>query len=303
MTNKIPFRCNTFVFSPSNQMQNRTENSMSMRMNFTGKELDEETGYGYFGARYYDPTLLTGWTAVDPMADKYPSLSPYNYCTWNPVKLFDPDGREIYYTEGGDTYVYKKGQDGNYGFFNKQTGEAYSGNNSQYVSDLTSALGKLKEGCVGAKLVGFFEGSKHDVEIADGSWKKDEFQNSESEQGVSWSNTKRALLPIAKSINDKVQLEETEPFVSLGHELAHHRDRLKVGSNNYEQWSRERRETSAMLWENLIRREHYMSQRTYYGSTMVNYGGGSIKLVDYNSYKAITFPGFPKQNSLFLNCF
>ena len=273
------------------------------RFTFTGKELDAETGYGYFGARYMDHELMTMWLSVDPMADKYPSLSPYNYCAWNPVKLFDPDGREIYYTEGGDTYVYKKGQDGNYGFFNKQTGEAYSGNNSQYVSDLTSALGELKEGCVGAKLVGFFEGSKHDVEIADGSWKKDEFQNSESEQGVSWSNTKRALLPIAKSINDKVQLEETEPFVSLGHELAHHRDRLKVGSNNYEQWSRERRETSAMLWENLIRREHYMSQRTYYGSTMVNYGGGSIKLVDYNSYKAITFPGFPKQNSLFLNCF
>ena len=68
----------------------------SERFTFTGKELDEETGYGYFGARYYDATLLTGWTAVDPMSDKYPSLSPYNYCAWNPVKLVDPDGRELY---------------------------------------------------------------------------------------------------------------------------------------------------------------------------------------------------------------
>lgn len=63
-------------------------------MDFIGKEKDYETGYHYFGARYYDSELLTGWLSVDPMADKYPSMSPYNYCAWNPVKLVDPDGRD-----------------------------------------------------------------------------------------------------------------------------------------------------------------------------------------------------------------
>ena len=29
------------------------------------------------------------------MADKYPSISPYAYCAWNPVKLVDPNGREV----------------------------------------------------------------------------------------------------------------------------------------------------------------------------------------------------------------
>ena len=62
---------------------------------FTGKERDEETGYGYFGARYMDHELMTMWLSVDPMADKYPSISPYAYCAWNPVRLVDPDGREI----------------------------------------------------------------------------------------------------------------------------------------------------------------------------------------------------------------
>ena len=62
---------------------------------FTGKEKDEETGYGYFGARYMDHELMTMWLSVDPMSDKYPSMSPYNYCAWNPMKLVDPDGREI----------------------------------------------------------------------------------------------------------------------------------------------------------------------------------------------------------------
>ncbi len=62
--------------------------------NSTGKELDAETGYSYFGARYLDHTLTTAWLSVDPMSDKYPSISPYNYCMWNPMKLVDPDGNE-----------------------------------------------------------------------------------------------------------------------------------------------------------------------------------------------------------------
>ena len=54
--------------------------------------LHAETGLSYFGARYYDSDLMTGWLSVDPLADKYPGLSPYNYCAWNPIKLVDPDG-------------------------------------------------------------------------------------------------------------------------------------------------------------------------------------------------------------------
>ena len=75
----------------------------SERFTFTGKEKDEETGYGYFGARYMDHELMTMWLSVDPMSDKYPSISPYAYCAWNPVKLVDPDGREFgnYYSESG----------------------------------------------------------------------------------------------------------------------------------------------------------------------------------------------------------
>ena len=75
----------------------------SERFTFTCKERDEETGYGYFGARYMDHELMTMWLSVDPMADKYPSISPYAYCAWNPVKLVDPNGREIddYFSKSG----------------------------------------------------------------------------------------------------------------------------------------------------------------------------------------------------------
>ena len=84
------------MFSSSSQVRIHCENSMIFLSDFTGKELDAETGYSYFGARYYAPTTLAAWLSVDPMADKYPSISPYAYCAWNPLKLVDPDGEDVW---------------------------------------------------------------------------------------------------------------------------------------------------------------------------------------------------------------
>ena len=61
---------------------------------FSAKEKDSETGFSYFGSRYYNSDLSI-WLSVDPMADKYPSLSPYAYCANNPIKLVDPNGEDI----------------------------------------------------------------------------------------------------------------------------------------------------------------------------------------------------------------
>jgi RHS repeat-associated protein len=58
---------------------------------FNGKELDEETGLYYYGARYYEP-VISVWLSVDPLASDYPSWSPYNYTMDNPINLVDPTG-------------------------------------------------------------------------------------------------------------------------------------------------------------------------------------------------------------------
>jgi RHS repeat-associated protein len=71
---------------------------------FNAKELDEETGLYYYGARHYDGRVSL-WLGVDPMWEKYPNFSTYAYCVQNPVKFIDPTGMEG--EEGGaqGTYV------------------------------------------------------------------------------------------------------------------------------------------------------------------------------------------------------
>ena len=59
---------------------------------FSAKEKDSETGLSYFGSRYYSSDLSI-WLSVDPMAGKYPSLSPYVYCYNNPILIKDPNGQ------------------------------------------------------------------------------------------------------------------------------------------------------------------------------------------------------------------
>ena len=77
------------------------------RFKFTGKERDAETGYDYFGARVY--WSADGiFTTIDPLADKYPNVTPYLYCNGNPIMLVDPDGRRCKVVQDldGNYHVY-----------------------------------------------------------------------------------------------------------------------------------------------------------------------------------------------------
>ena len=60
---------------------------------FSAKEKDKETGYSYFGSRYYNSDLSI-WLSVDPQASKYPHQSNYVYCSNNPIKVIDPNGED-----------------------------------------------------------------------------------------------------------------------------------------------------------------------------------------------------------------
>ena len=60
---------------------------------YSGKELDRENGLDLydFSARLMDP-MLSLFTSVDPMAEKYYGISPYAYCASNPIRYTDPMG-------------------------------------------------------------------------------------------------------------------------------------------------------------------------------------------------------------------
>jgi RHS repeat-associated protein len=65
---------------------------------FNDKYQDDVSGLGYYGARYYDKTLM-GWTQADPlylrnpdMADLPRSANIYQFVLNNPLSYIDPDG-------------------------------------------------------------------------------------------------------------------------------------------------------------------------------------------------------------------
>jgi len=65
------------------------------RYKYNNKELDRMHGldlYGY-GARHLDASIGR-WGVMDPLAEKHYNISPYAYCSENPVNRIDPDGRD-----------------------------------------------------------------------------------------------------------------------------------------------------------------------------------------------------------------
>ena len=63
---------------------------------YTGKPFIDMQRLGYYdnNARFLD--ILTGsFISVDPLAGKYPSLTPYNHCANNPLTYIDINGDSI----------------------------------------------------------------------------------------------------------------------------------------------------------------------------------------------------------------
>ena len=238
---------------------------------FTGKEKDEETGYGYFGARYMDHELMTMWLSIDPMADKYPSISPYNYCAWNPMKLVDPDGREIWIIgDNGNKYQYKKGK-----LYNED-GSRYKGNDAfatKVANDLCKGL------CGVRKEIKTMTKSDKVITITN----NEEYSNNRrnaicmlDEDAASNGIGSGSIIYYNREISSTGDGKRPN-FIGLAHELGHAYDGMKgciddtmVDSDEYKEII-PKSEINAVRFENKARRYWGIESRTsYYNFSIKN---------------------------------
>lgn len=151
-------------------LENRNFKSEDINYKFTGKQRDAETGYDYFGARYYD-ARIANWGSGEPLLEKRLSWSPYNYTRRNPVSNVDLDGNidvpKSYEENYKNLYNYLKYDLENVIMNNKSTVEAFK-------SETEISKQKLRE------FVHFGDGPKFEItdlgygnsnEKREGHWK------------------------------------------------------------------------------------------------------------------------------------
>ncbi len=72
-----------------------TEGGSSYRYSFNGKENDKETGLQDYGMRLY-LKKLGRFPTVDPLTQKFPELTPYQFASNTPISGIDLDGLEVF---------------------------------------------------------------------------------------------------------------------------------------------------------------------------------------------------------------
>ncbi len=78
--------------------------SYTNRTKFIGKEKDKESNYADHGVRKYDDEIGR-FTSIDPLWEKYYSLTPYQYAGNNPVSFIDPTGFAQYMVMNADAQI------------------------------------------------------------------------------------------------------------------------------------------------------------------------------------------------------
>ena len=235
-------------------LTNFTANSTSFSGSvFNAKEKDYESGFHYYGSRSYSSELSI-WNSTDPMADKYPSLTPYNYCANNPVKLIDPNGEDIW-------IVYKDGN--NEKLFNyTKRGTYQSIPQNDFLNQTIDALDKASEHSTTKKnILDFFNDSQKNAMIFESN-EETEYKNNYYENHDSKADRYFGGISFDKNMAISDGKRIIPPFILLIHELGH----LKSDIEDHTAFL-DRSNTHNYMW--LDHEEKYNIQK--YEHPLINY--------------------------------
>ncbi|MCK9312183.1 MAG: hypothetical protein M0P26_07895 [Bacteroidales bacterium] len=169
-TDYYPFGMET---SPSNgQLTSGTNPYL-----YNGKEMDRMNGLNMYdyGARWRGGEVPS-WPTSDPLAEKYPWISPYAYCVNNPLRFVDPDGMdwgEVDDTKDDQTtkeirwYKNKKEfeNSGDKGTYLGEAAVIFNGSESEKLGDDGTLTGK---GANAADVTIYGKNGKDDIKTYDG---------------------------------------------------------------------------------------------------------------------------------------
>ena len=149
---------------------------------FNAKEFDEETGLYYYGARYYDPRVSL-WISTDPYEDKYPFVNSYCYVLNNPIKLIDPNGKDVYIW-----YKDKNGHDRTFHFSGFHGKKSIKIPNNQYIKDFIQAyLYNAKNGG-GEKTIEAVTNHKYKIYVSDSEQDESHYTGGDRQPTVYWES-------------------------------------------------------------------------------------------------------------------